>query len=410
VFEAGRYNLELSRDGYRTWKKDFVLEGGNIVRLVYPFLFPTQLVTKTVAATTSAPDVVTESPDRHWIIMHTPNALTTFQVVDTSTEQNSPVAITAPAALFGTHAGVQRLEFVEWSTNNRHVLLKHLYTGGYDYIILDREKPAESVNVSQVMGRNYTSVTLFDKHADRIYGFDANGGVLQSIDLKSKTVTNVASNVSAFWPYKNTHVLYTTTQGAVQGKVAVHLRDGQTDYLLRDLAVGPKYLLNLAEFDGDVYLTAASSADGKLYIYKNPIDALKKNDSSLNIPLLLLKADNPDYVTFSANARFIALQAGSKFEIYDAETKQQYRYDTKLVLDPGQKATWMDGHRLMLISEGKMRVFDFDGLNMQTLVSADKGFIPLFDRDFTTMFTYGPQVNDATKTGLSRTELIVEPN
>ena len=410
VFEAGRYNLELTRDGYRTWRKDFVLEGGNIVRLVYPFLFPSQIVTNTVAATTDKPDVVTESPDRHWIVMHNPSALTTFQIIDTSTEQNTPVAITVPAALFGAHAGSQTLEFVEWSTDNRHVLFKHVYSGGYDYIILDREKPAESLNVSQVMGRNYSSVTLFDKQSDKIYGYDANGGVLQSIDLNTKAVTNVATNVLAFWPYKNTHILYTTTQGATEGKVAVHVRDGQTDYLLRELAIGPKYLLNMAEFDGDMYLTASSSADGKLYIYKNPLEAFKKHDQSLNIPLLLLKVDNPDSVTFSANARFIALQSGSKFEVYDAETKQQYRYDTKLVLEPGQKATWMDGHRLMLVSEGKMRVFDFDGLNMQTLVSADQSFIPLFDRDFTAMFTYGAQAGDVTKTGLSRTELIVEEN
>lgn len=408
VFEAGNYTLELSRDGYRGWRKDFTLEGGSIVRLVYPFLFPTQLVTTGITTATAAPDVVTTSPDRHWIVMHAPDALTTFNVVDTSTKINTAVPITVPAAVFGTHTGAQSLEFTEWSTDNRHILLKHTFTGGYDYLIVDREKPETSVNVSQLLGRNFTSVTLFDKQSDKIYGFDANGGVLQSIDLKSKVATTVATNVLSFWPYKDVNVLYVTNQGAVEGKVALHLRDGQTDYIVRELAVGPKYLLNLAEFDSHMYLAAASSSDGKLYIYKDPLSALKKNDQSQNIPLLLLKLDNPDYVTFSANARFIALQAGSKFEVYDAETKQQYRFDTKLALDAGQKANWMDGHRMMLISEGKMRVFEFDGQNMQTLVAAQAGYIPAFDRDFTAMFTYGPLVNDTSKSGLSRTELIVK--
>lgn len=410
VFEAGRYSLDLSREGYRPWHKDFTLQGGSIVRLVYPFLFPTQLTTSTTMATSSTPDLVTTSPDRHWIVVHTPDALNTFQIIDTSTKDNIPVPITVPAALLGSHAGAQTLEFGEWSTDNRHVLLKHAFTGGYDYIILDREKPAESTNISGALGRGYTSVTLFDKQSDKIYGYDANGGVLQSVDLKTKIVTPVATNVISFWPYKDTTVLYVTSQGAPAGKVMVHLREGQTDYVLRELNAGTKYLLNLAEFDGGMYLAAASTADGRLYIYKNPLEALKKNDVSLNIPLLLLKLDNPDVVSFSANARFIALQAGSKFEVYDAETKQQYRFDTKLALDAGQKAEWMDGHRLMLVSEGKMRVFEFDGMNMQTLVSAQSGFIPSFDRDFTAMFTYGPQATDATKTGLSRTELIVKKN
>lgn len=410
VFEAGRYSLELNRDGYRTWRKDFTVEGGSIVRLVYPFLFPTQLVTGTTLATTSTPDLVTNSPDRHWIIVHNPDAMSTFQVIDTSTKVNTPVAVTVPNAVLGSHSGAQSLEFTEWSTDNRHVLLKHTFVGGYDYIIFDREKPETSTNISQLLSKNFSSVTLFDKQSDKIYGYDATGGVLQSVDLKSKVATTVASNVISFWPYKDTNVLYATAQGANEGKVAVHIRDGQTDYVLRELVAGPKYLLNLAEFDSHMYLAAASSTDGKLYIYKDPLTALKKNDPSLNIPLLLLKLDNPDYVTFSANARFISLQAGSKFEVYDAETKQQYRFDTKLPLDAGQKASWMDGHRLMLTSEGKMRVFEFDGLNMQTLVNTQAGFIPSFDRDYTALFTYGPLATDATKSGISRTELIVKKN
>ncbi len=412
VFEAGNYSVELSRDGYRTWTKNTTIEGGGIVRLVYPFLFPNQLVTNTVATSTGAPDVVTESPDRHWVVVHTPAALTSFQIVDTNTDQGEPAkvtSITVPTALFGTHTG-QRLEFTEWSTDNRHVLLKYIYDGGYDYLIIDREKPAESISVSQVMGRSYTSVTLHDKQSDEIYGYDATGGALQLINLKSKATTTVASNVVSFWPYKDTNILYTTTQGAAEGKVMVHLRDGQTDYVLRELVAGSKYLLNLAEFDGDTYLAAGSSSDGKTYIYKNPLTSLKKKDTAKNIPMLLLKLDNPDAVTFSANARFIALQAGSKFELYDIEAKQQYRYDTSLKVDAGQKATWMDGHRLMLVSEGKLRIFDFDGINMQTLGAADPAYLPLFDRDFTSLYTYGPQASDATKTGLSRTELLVKKN
>lgn len=409
VFEAGNYSVDLNRDGYRSWHKDITVDGGGIVRLVYPFLFPSQLVTKSLVEV-SAPDLVTESPDRKWVVVHTPSAMNNFQIIDTSTKENTPVAITVPTNLFANKPGTKKLELTEWSTNNRHVLLKYSYDGGYDYVILDREKPAESVNISQVMGRTYSAVTLHDKKSDEIYTHDTTNGQLQLVKLKTKAATTVASDVLAFWPYKDTNVIYTTAKGAPEGKVLVHLRDGQSDYVVRELVTGPKYLFNIAEFDGDTYLAAASSADGKLYIYKNPLVALKKNAATQNIPLVLLKLDNPDAVSFSANARFIALQSGSKFELYDAETKLQHHYDTNLKLDVGQKATWMDGHRLMLVSEGKMRVFDFDGINMQTLTNADPAFVPLFDRDYEALFTFGPLTSDATKTGLSRTELLVEKN
>jgi hypothetical protein len=409
VLETGNYSIELQRDGYRGWKRDFVVNGGSIVRLVYPFLFPSNLESKDIlTATTTTPDVVTESPDRHWAITHYPDALPTFQVVDTSTKLNVSVPITVPTAIFGTHKGAQTLEFTEWSTDNKHLLLKHLYEGGYDYLLIDREAPEKSINIAQALGRTSTRVTLRDKQADQLYTLDANGGVLQAVNLKDKSATTVADGVLEYWPYKENIAIYTTAKDASAGKVNVRIKDGSNNYLLREIVVGPKYLLNVAEFDGDMYLIAGSSADGKAYMYRNPLTAFKKNDPSLNIPLLLLKLDNPDSVTFSANARFVALQAGSKFEVYDAEVKQQYRYDMQLPLDTGQKVNWMDGHRMMLVSKGKMEVFDFDGLNRQTLVSTSPAFIPMFDRDFTAMFTYGPSAGtDPTKSSLVRTELKV---
>ena len=410
VLEAGNYSVALQRDGYRDWNRDFTLDGGSIVRLVYPFLFPRTLESKDVtAATATAPDLVTTSPDRHWVILHYPDDLTKFQVVDTSTKQNVAVPITVPSAIFGSHTGAQSLEFTEWSTDNKHVLLKHNYTGGYDYLLINRDDPAQSSNISQSLGKNFTSVTLRNKQADQLYTHDTTTGTLQSVNLKDKTTALVADKVSSFWPYKENTILYTTDKGASQGKVGVHIKDAGTDYLLREIMAGPKYLLNIAEFDDDMYLASGSTADGKVYVYRNPLTPLKKHDTATNIPLLLLKADNPDAVTFSANARFVAVQAGGRFEVYDAEAKQQYHFDTGLPLDPGQKATWMDGHRLMLVSKGKMEVFDFDGLNKQTLVSANPAYIPVFDRDFTALFTYGPSLaGDSAKSALVRTELIVK--
>src|SRR5690554_5521518 len=38
VMTNGKYSLELKREGYRDWRRDFVLEGGHIERFVYPFL------------------------------------------------------------------------------------------------------------------------------------------------------------------------------------------------------------------------------------------------------------------------------------------------------------------------------------------------------------------------------------
>lgn len=405
VLEAGTYTMELRRDKYRSWKRDFVLDGGNIVRLVYPFLFPQTLVNRDLYEFTALPDMVTSSPDRKWIISHTPAAMASFQITDTSADELPTTTFTIPQAILGTRTGDQRMKAIEWSTDNRHVLVQYTYEGGSDYLIIDRQDPAQSISVSQTINSPFVAVTLRDKKPDQLYIQQSVGGQLLAANLKDKTTAIIAPGVQEFWPYKADTVLYTTVEGAQADKAIVKLKDGQITYTLREVVRGNKYLLNMAEFDGDTFVVAGSAADGKAYIYKNPLTTLKKTATDPPLQMALLRVDNPTQAIFSANTRFIALQGGSTFAVYDFETKNQYKYDTQLAVDAGYKATWMDGHRLMLISGGKMNVFDYDNQNRQGLVDTPSAYVPMFDRDFNQLFTVGPLQSDKTKTGLIRTDL-----
>lgn len=405
VMEAGEYSIELSREGYRSWKRDFVLEGGNIVRLVYPFLFPTNLQSRDLLAFASEPDMVTSSPDRRWIVSHTPSVIGTLQLTDTSTDQLQTTQLALPAGLFTGRSGTQTFQDVEWSTDNRHVLVKYSFEGGYDYLILDRDKPELSISVSQTFGRAFTKVALRDKKHDLLYLYDANGGVLTAGRTADKTTEPVATGVISFWPYKQNELLYATNTNATADKSFIKLKDGQSTYNIREVQRADKFLLNMAEFDGETYVVCGSVADGKVYVYKNPLDTLKGDGKKPLVHTLLMRLENPEYLSFSANTRFIAIQSGAKFAVYDLETENQYKYDTGLKLTAGQEANWMDGHRLMLVSEDKMNVFDFDGINKQTLVGAKAAFVPMFDRDYNQLFSVSPTLADKSKTGLVRTDL-----
>jgi hypothetical protein len=405
VMEAGEYTVELSREGYRSWKRDFVLEGGNIVRLVYPFLFPQNLESRDLLAYATTPDMVSSSPDRRWILSHTPAAMSALQLTDTSTDQLRTAQLALPAGLFAGRTGTQTFKDVEWSTDNRHLLVKYSFDGGYDYLILDRDKPELSISVSQVFGRAFTNVTLRDKKADQLYLYDESGGVLTAGRTSDKSTEQVLTGVISFWPYKQNELLYTTNTGAAADKSLVRLKDSQTTYTIREVVRANKFMLNMAEFDGDTYVVCGSVSDGKVYIYKNPLDTLKSDSKKQLLHTLLMRLDNPEFLSFSANTRFISVQSGAKFAIYDLETKNQYKYDSGLQLAAKQEARWMDGHRLMLLADGKVQVFDYDGINKQTLVDATSGFVPMFDRDYNQLFTVSPLLADKAKVGLLRTDL-----
>lgn len=395
VLESGRYSLELNRDGYRSWKRDFTLDGGNIVRLVYAFLFPVNLSSSPVAALTSRPDMVTQSPDRKWIVAHNPATFGSMLVIDTGTTESKQETVALPSSVIGGRSGQQSLEAVEWSTDNRHVLLKHTYTGGYSYVVFDRQEPEKSVNLNSELDTTFYEVSLRDKKPDQIYALEKQGGDLKQFSIQSGASEVVASNVQDFWPYKQNTVLYVTTHNAPKDKAFVKLKDGNLTYDIRELAAADAYMLNMAEFDGRLYVVTGSVADGKVYVYEDPVNDLKRDSDKDLIALLMFKVEGAQHVSFSANARFIAVQGGSSFAVYDAETEQQYRYDTGLKLAADQKARWMDGHRLMTVADGKMVVFDYDNANKQSLVAADAAYVPMFDRDYNQMFTISPGADNA---------------
>lgn len=404
ILEAGEYSLALKKDGYRDWQHDFTLEGGSIERFSYPFLFPTELKQKDIQPLAALPDVASASPDRRWAIVHQPSAFTSFSIIDLEDDANPSTSVVVAPELFPAHPNPS-LQLVEWASDNRHVLLKYAYDGGYDFVIFDRAAPSASINITSHYGRMFSAVTLRDKQADGIYAFDTNGGVLYAGDIAAKTLNPLATRVVAFWPYQDDVMLFAVKNDT---KAQIKLMKGEQAYVVREVPLDTAYHLNVATFDQHMYAAVGVPSENKVYVYRDPLKQLEQSPTTLPAAHLAMRLDGGmQNVNFSMNARFIAAQAGSKFSVYDIENNRLLRYDTKLALSPGHNATWMDGHRLTVVSQSKIVVFEFDGANTQTLHTVSGTLPPLFNRDYTALFSVSPSATAAGGTAFVRTELRV---
>lgn len=391
VIPDGQYTVELKRDGYRTWKRLFRLEGSKIERLVYAFMFPEKLDSEDVQLYSEAPAFSTQSPDRKWVLVQRVGALSTFDLFDLSQENVDALEFKVADTLFtGFGAGAHSLELADWSTDNRHVLLKHTYPGGAEFIMIDREQPNLSININKTINRTPTAVSMRDKKFDQLYVHTLPAGTLELADIRLNTVALVMPNVLAYKTYSTEEVLFVTPDGAEAGKVLVKIRAADKTYTLRDLPAGdPNYLVDISKFDGAWFMVAGASLEKKAYIYKEPFEILNRtNGIRTPVPETVLKTDNNgQHVSFSANVRFISLQGGNQFSVYDAENDKLYRYNTKLTLAETEKARWMDGHRLAVISGGRLKIFEFDGNNTQDLIDLHQNHLPFFDRDYDRLYT-----------------------
>lgn len=401
ILPAKDYELSLKKDGYRTWQRQFTLSEHTIARYVYPLLIPEKLTAEPLKKYSSPAGLVTQTPDRRRLLVQvspTATAPAVFEEFNTGEPGQPPRAVIVPAALFtGLAQGVGMLSEVEWSSDNRHLLARRDWAGQSEYVIIDREQPAQSLNLNRLFNTVPTRIVLRNKKIDQVYLYTADGGHLRVGDTDNGSIsTPLLSGVLEFKTHGAGLISYVTAAGAEEGRVAARIWDDGRSYQLSQLPAGPRYLLEAAQFQGDWYYIAGSSASDRLNIYKNPLDALKRTLSAKPPPLFGLRIADAGKVAFSANTRFIGAQSAQKFAVFDFETGDNYHYTVEQPL--AGLLGWMDGHRWLGVSEEKVFLFDYDGTNRHSLVATGLAAGGFFDRDYERLFTL-------SGTDLSVTEL-----
>ncbi len=392
---SGQYVMKLRRDGYREWKRVMTVEGGGVERFSYPLLFPTSLTTSLVKQYAAAPVFSTQSPDQQWLLVagQAPN---TFDVFDLDIHQLVPRLLTVPAEIMAAGSNTTGWQLVEWSKDSRHVVLKRSYQTagqpGVEYILLDREAPELSQNLTVLFGFSPTTIELRDQAYDKYYLYDQASSQLFTASLKEPTPQVYVSGVLAFSSRKD-FVAYATALEAPAGKVLIRVKQGDHPAVtIRQVSAGTAYLLDVGLYGGDLYVAAGAVSENRAFVFRDPFGQLKSKPNEPLTPVQILKVASPSYISFSAEDRIVALQNGNTFAVYDAETDRGYAYQSPVPMDaPQLHATWMDEFHLSYVGGGKVVVFDFDGANLQTLSAAVPGHAPFFDSTYKNLYTLDSQ-------------------
>jgi len=416
---AGTYTFKIQKQGYQTWEKRVEIAGGEVDHVVYPLLIPNELVTTSLTNFDAAPTLYTQSPDRKWIVMQQPGQDGVFEIYDTSRNPEEIVPnvriVTLPAGMVTASAGAASWELIEWSTNNRHMLLQRTFTvegaSQHEFILVDTQRPEGSYNLARELGATPTELTLRDKQPTDYYLYDAETKQLRTGKLGSKEFETVASGVLEYKSHGRDELLYVTEQDAPNGTTNVRVRIGGKAYTVRSLAKTNAYVLDMARYEGKWYVAFGSVQDGRLYLYENPAEQIVASTESKASPLFAMRMTGVTDLSFSATAQFIGAQNGARFHIYDIKHSRGYSYVAPFAFDFGAKdrfAAWMDGHRFIQSSSGSARMFEYDGLNRRTLMPVSGQFEAYFDRDYENSFTLAPRSDNQPGVSLTFTPLMTE--
>lgn len=413
---AGSYLMHIQRTGYRTWQRAITVEGDSVERYDYPFLFPTNLVTTTKQTLTSAPLQASQSPSRRWLLLETVLS-GKFLLYDLNSPKKAAAGVTMPAGLLtaAKTSAPQSLKVVDWSDDNRHVLLEHTYDKTYEYIMLDTQTPSDSLNLNQTLGiEPPLQLTLSNTQYDHYFVYNPSTKALSTANLSDTTPVPLLKNVLAYKSYGGNVLLYASDRpNTPPGQAAIMLYQNKHSYFIRDVTKSSTYLLNLTQYSGSWYVAAGSPNENKVYVYENPLNMLADDSTDTVLaPVTVLKINHPTYVSFSASAQFIMAESASSFAVYDVQYAQNYAYKVNAPLDkPQLHATWMDGDRLAYVSKGDLTVFDYDKTNKQTLEPANPNYLPFFDPSYKfvdSVAATAPTAKTPAATQLTSTALLTE--
>lgn len=407
VLPANVYNVKLSRNGYVDWQRKITLSGGEVKHFDYPFLFPKELTTTQTQKYTSLPPLMTQSQDKRWLLLQPSPSLYELSLFDLDTPAKDPVPVTIPANILTKATSSESWQLGEWSDDDRHILMQHIYDGKKEFIVIDVKAPEESVNLNVKFNINPLDVALRDKKYDKYYILDTSAN-LQTAVLSQEALNPKLKGVISFKSYGDDTVIYATNVGAIEGKTKIKLVSGQKNYDLRTVTAGSNYTYDLAKYSGAFYVAFGSSLDDRAYIYKDPVGQIESEPNLPPATTRVFSIKQVGYIRFSNTAQLLLVQGGNKYGIYDFENKESYVYETTKIMDnPQTHANWMDGHRLFYISEGKMFVFDYDNINQRVLMPAVSTQLPAFDPEYKNVFSLAPSVT-AGQIELTQTSLLIE--
>ncbi len=396
---AEKYTVKLTRSGYRDWQRDVTINGGDVQHFDYPLLVPQKLSTTSLKQYDTTPNVTSQSPDKRWLVLQTAADFTTFEVFDLSKPKEPPAVVSLPADTITASDGAQAWHAVEWSRDNRHLLLKHDYqkagqTLG-EFVLFDHEEPAQSINLSRTLNTNPTKVALQDGAYDQYYLYDQTNLLLAKASLRDPNPTAFLEHVLDFKPYDSNGVLYVTDVATTAGKVAVQFRQGDDTYNIREILPSASYLLDIARYKGNLYAAVGTPVENKVYLYKNPTKNAQNGQKNL-LPLRTLRLAGPTYVAFAPGGQYILVENGTHCLTYDFLATRRYEYQLSMLDEPRLHVRWTDSAHLQFVSGGKLILSDYDGINQQILQPSLAGLEPVFDQDATFAYSFVAQSSPAT--------------
>jgi len=405
---AGSHSFNVTRDQYQPWNKSLNVKAGTLTWLDYIRLVPKKLEPQSVANFSTVYGAKS-SPDNKWMMVQERADAPTMQLLDLRAQEVKTTAITLPAALYSepaTENVSHSFAMQSWDTGGRYLLVKHSFADKSEYIVVDTQDVATSVNVSRALGVSLTDAKFAGTSGNILFGLSE--GTIRKLDLSNATISRaLVTNVTSFDIFETNILTYVGTNptDATQQVAGVY-RDGDSEpYVLRTVkALDMPLSIDATSYYNDDFVAIAEGT--KVTILKGRYPTSNDADtSSLATYAEFSAAAKVDLLSFSGEGNFLVAQSGLSFVGYEIE---YMRFTNALVTTSETQAhtlSWLDDAYLYAVYDGHLSIREFDGTNVHVIMPMEPGFDATLSQNG--RFLYGISKSGETYQ-LQRVRMILE--
>jgi hypothetical protein len=374
---AGIHTVGMTRNGYEPWSKTLDFKAGTLEWLDYVRLVPKNLKPESVANYTTL-SAAKASPDYKWMIVQEKADNPSFQLVDLRSQQIKTSTLTLPATLYSEAASVgvaHSFSVDSWDADGRYVIVKHGYSDKTEYIVIDTQNAANSINVTRLLSISLSELKFFGTSGNILYGLT--DGVIRKIDLSNATISRaLVSNVKSFSMFEASVITYIGTDPAnPTHQVAGVYREGDAlPHVLRTVT-DPTTPLTIAATQYYSADFVAISEGTKVTLLKGSYPASTDTDtSSLKQYAEFTVPASIDDTSFSETGNRLVVQSGRNFTSFEVEYKRQTNASVTTSENTAHTLRWLDDAYLWAVYDGHLSIREFDGTNVHVIMNMEPGF------------------------------------
>lgn len=402
---AGAHTVRMTRDGYRPWQKNITVEAGGVLWLNYILFIPEDLKS-TAIRTFKNVDTALPIPGSDRMLVMESNRQPVFKIVNLDNEAEIRT-VELPSSLLPSGNG--RYVLGDWSDNGRALIMEYKQGNTSRWFIFDINDVNRSVDITSIVGASEKfSDVKFVSGSDREV-YILHDSSVRRVHAGNRTVSApLIENVNKYWQGVGGILTYVTNHNAKEGM-------SQIGYMTRD-AKRPRVLQT-------VYTDESTQLSAVIGEYQNRRYLALQNDRTISVNQVKLTSSDSDTVidmnnvavinteeevgdlAFAPNNRFLVAQHDATYMTYDIElnrfTSTTLRGSSKVT----EKVRWLDRYHIWSSRDNHLRLYEFDGENVQSLGEVVDGLPPQLSRNSERLYVFRP-----AKDGVALTQISLRVN